>query len=580
MDQYEILELLKYGEHIHLECKKAESAIPRSLWETYSSFANTDGGVILFGVEEILKETSFDKRFKFISINNPDQRIKDFWNTLNSDKVSCNILIDANVGTCKINDATIIWIEVPPAQYKYRPVYINGNPIKGSYKRNHEGDYHCTEDEVKAMLRDASDSGNDGSLLLGYTMDDIDVHSLHSYRTEFEHRNPDHIWNGNDDQTFLKNMEGYAIDRTTGKGWLTIAGLLMFGKGLAVRERFGNIRMDYIDETNLLPDSRWSDRLTYDGMWENNLYNFMRQVMPRLVSGIPRPFKLTGMVRNDDSPIHKVIREAVVNMIIHSDYMITGVLKILKTDKGFIFSNPGGLKLPVQAIYEGGHSVARNPRIQTFFRMIGIGDNIGSGFPTILKVWGEENWRKPDLSENTELRQVDLKLWMISLMPQECTEHLNALLGLAYSHLDNTEQIILGTAYLEGEVTNSRLQSMLDLHSTEIGRILSSLVDKEMLVPNKKGRWTSYQLNENYTIHPEQLLLTDMPTTDIEFKNNTDRIIYEYICENGFITARQILDITRIKTLQGANVALGRLMDAELIDKIRKGRNFIYQKKS
>ena len=95
MDQYEILELLKYGEHIHLECKKAESAIPRSLWETYSSFANTDGGVILFGVEEILKETSFDKRFKFISINNPDQRIKDFWNTLNSDKVSCNILIDA-----------------------------------------------------------------------------------------------------------------------------------------------------------------------------------------------------------------------------------------------------------------------------------------------------------------------------------------------------------------------------------------------------------------------------------------------------------------------------------------------------
>lgn len=134
MDQYEILELLKYGEHIHLECKKAESAIPRSLWETYSSFANTDGGVILFGVEEILKETSFDKRFKFISINNPDQRIKDFWNTLNSDKVSCNILIDANVGTCKINDATIIWIEVPPAQYKYHPVYINGNPIKGSYK--------------------------------------------------------------------------------------------------------------------------------------------------------------------------------------------------------------------------------------------------------------------------------------------------------------------------------------------------------------------------------------------------------------------------------------------------------------
>ena len=159
------------------------------------------------------------------------------------------------------------------------------NQQKGSYKRNYEGDYHCTDDEVKAMLRDANDSGNDGGLLNGYTMDDIDMNALRSYRIEFEHRNPYHVWNGDDDVTFLKNMEGYAVDRTTGKSWLTAAGLLMFGKGLPVRERFGNIRMDYLDESNLLPDSRWSDRLTYDGMWENNLYNFMRQVMPKLVSG-------------------------------------------------------------------------------------------------------------------------------------------------------------------------------------------------------------------------------------------------------------------------------------------------------
>ena len=354
MTASEILEMLKYGEHIHLECKKAEPTLPNSVWETYSSFANTDGGLILFGIEEHIKEADFDRRFTFVQIKNPMQRIKDFWNTINSDKVSSNILVDADVGTCEINDTTIIWINVPQANYKQRPVYINGNPIKGTFKRNYEGDYHCTEDEVKSMMRDASDSGNDGGLLNGYTMEDIDLNALRSYRIEFEHQNPDHVWNGDDDQTFLKNLEGYTIDRITGKGWLTTAGLLMFGKGLAVRERFGNIRMDYIDESNLLPGSRWSDRLTYDGMWENNLYNFMRQVMPKLVSGLRRPFRLEGMVRIDDTPVHKAIREAVVNMIIHSDYMITGVLKIVKTDNGFIFSNPGGLRLPVRMIYEGG----------------------------------------------------------------------------------------------------------------------------------------------------------------------------------------------------------------------------------
>lgn len=45
---------------------------------------------------------------------------------------------------------TVVWIEVPQASYKQKPVFLNGNPLKGSYKRNHEGDYHCTEEEILA----------------------------------------------------------------------------------------------------------------------------------------------------------------------------------------------------------------------------------------------------------------------------------------------------------------------------------------------------------------------------------------------------------------------------------------------
>lgn len=577
MDEATILELLKYGEHIHLECKKAEVAIPASVWETYSSFANTEGGVILLGVEEHLKETEFSRRFSFSSVHNPDQRIKDFWNTINSSKVSSNILVDGDVGICLVMGAVILWVRVPQADYRQRPVYINENPMKWSFKRNHEGDYHCTEDEVKAMFRDASDSGNDGGLLAHYTMDDIDPSSLRSYRIEFEHRNPDHVWNGVDDETFLRNMGGYAVDRSTGKKWLTTAGLLMFGKGLSVQERFDNIRMDYIDTSNLLPGSRWSDRITYDGTWENNLYNFMRLVMPRLVSDLKRPFRLDGMVRVDDTPVHKAIREAVVNMIIHSDYMITGILKIEKTDKGFIFSNPGNLKLPLKRIYEGGHSVARNPKIQTMFRMIGYGDNIGSGFPTILSAWGEEDWRKPDLCQNDDLHQVELKLWMISLMPAECTEYLQSLYGWVYASLDRDAQIILGTAYLEKSVTNTRLQSVLDKSGIEVGRILSALVDGGLLLADPNGRWTSYRLNEGYQIPEEQMRITQVMQTDIILKNESDHIIYDYIRTNGFILSHQVLEITKITTPQGANIALGRLMRLGLIEKVRKGKQFIYQ---
>ena len=574
MDAKEIIELLKYGEHINLECKKAENQLPKAVWETYSSFANTDGGIILLGVEEKLKEIDFNKRFNFVSIQNPQQRIIEFWNTINSSKVSSNLLMDSDIGICNVNNADIIWIKIPRAEYKYRPVYINENPYKGTFKRNHEGDYHCTEDEVKAMIRDANDSGNDGSLLRGFTVDDIDMNSLHSYRIEFQNRNPEHVWNGLDDVLFLEKMKCYSLDRETGDKWLTTAGLLMFGKGSSIIDRFDNIRMDYIDKSNLVPGSRWSDRITYDGRWENNLYSFVRIVMPKLVFGIRQPFKLKGLIRVDDTPVRKAIREAVINMVIHSDYMVNGLLKVVKTDMGFEFSNPGNLKLSVQRIYEGGHSMARNPRLQTMFRMIGYGDNLGSGFPTILQAWGEEKWRKPDLQENEDLNQVELKLWKISLMPKECTEYLQSKFGWVYEKLERCGQIILGTAYLERYVTNSRLQAILGLTSIEVGRMLLELVHKNILIFDGNGRWRRYSINERFSIPPEQIDLT--VNEQIDFKIDTDKIIYNYIKINGFITAQQVITSTKLTSKSGAVKALNRLIDEQLIKKVRRGRQITY----
>lgn len=205
------------------------------------------------------------------------------------------------------------------------------------------------------------------------------------------------------------------------------------------------------------------------------------------------------MERIDDTSVHKAIREALTNLVIHADYMVTGVLKVEKHDDCFVFSNPGTLKIPVMDIYAGGNSKARNPNMQSMLRMIGFGDNIGSGFPTILNAWKKENWRKPFLVERTDLHLVELTLSMVSLIPDECHRVLNDIYGSEYSRLDKECQLVLATAITEDNISNYRIQQLLGKNPLEVGRILYALVDKGMLVSNNRGRWTSYSINSDYS---------------------------------------------------------------------------------
>ncbi len=221
---HELMNELQYGESIEVECKKASNSLPKSVWETYSSFANTNGGTIYLGVDE-----SKNNHFEIVGVDCPEKIIKDFWDTISSDKVSSNILLEKDVRKECIDGKSVVIIHVPRADYKHRPVYINGNPMKGTYKRNYEGDYHCTESEIKSFFRDASDEGNDGTLLSGYTMEDIDGDTLQMYRNAFEVHNPNHVWNSLDNKNFLRSLGGYAVNRGTKKEeGLTLAGLLMF----------------------------------------------------------------------------------------------------------------------------------------------------------------------------------------------------------------------------------------------------------------------------------------------------------------------------------------------------------------
>ena len=86
MNECKVRNILQTGECVTLECKRAKTEVPKSVWETNSAFANTIGGVILLGIEENRKESDKKKRFQIIGVDDAPKIINDFWNTINSDK--------------------------------------------------------------------------------------------------------------------------------------------------------------------------------------------------------------------------------------------------------------------------------------------------------------------------------------------------------------------------------------------------------------------------------------------------------------------------------------------------------------
>ena len=491
--------LLASGERINLECKKAQSNVPVDVWKTYSAFANTYGGTILLGIVEHLKEKDLQKRFQIVGVEDSRKIVTDFWNTINSNKVNENILSDSDVEVINVDGKEVVCIHVPQADWSIKPIFLNNDIYKGTFRRNHEGDYHCKERQVKAMIRDSFEDGNDGILLEHYTMDDIDLDSLHRYRNLFRVWNTDHVWNEIDDKSFLRNLGGYIVNREEGKEGLSLAGLMMFGKGLPIRERFGNFRMDYLNFCNLIGEERYSDRLTYDGRWENNLYQFFSIVLPKMTFDLPRPFRMEGMQRVDDTPQHKAVREAFTNAIIHADLMMdAGILRIEKHDDKLCFRNPGLLRLPLEQIYEGGNSKARNPRIQNMLRMVGFGENIGSGFPQIIAAWKETKWGEPELKNKIELDEVELVL-PLGKKQSGTSFRSNSDRKDDRKELTERQEVIISLIKENDRITIDDMTEKIKVSEKTIRRELSILYEKGILIREggrKDGRWVILKSKE------------------------------------------------------------------------------------
>ena len=400
-------EIFKSSEKVNVEVKAAQGGIPNSIWETYSSFANTFGGTIILGIGE----DKATKKFVPVGVSEPQKMLSDIWNTLNNrQKVSANILLEDQVYNLEYDGLNYIVLEVPRADRRDKPIFVGTDMFRGTFKRNHEGDYHCTKEDIRAMLRDQSDTSADSLVLDKVRIDALNADSVKSYRLRFKNIREEHVWNKLPTDQFLIKIGAAKISDVDGKIHPTLGGLIFFGDFINIMYELPNFFLDYREK--LSNETRWSDRVcSGDGDWSGNVFDFYYRIIDRLTADVKRPFKLDDkLARIDDTPIHKGLRECLANALIHADYYGRRGIVIDKEFRKITISNPGTFRVDINAAIAGGISDARNSVIFNMFSLINVGERSGIGLCDVYSAWKANGYKEPEFVETVDPDRITLTL--------------------------------------------------------------------------------------------------------------------------------------------------------------------------
>ena len=499
-DKYDfqwVLYLLDGGETSRVECKLAAKAIPDSFWESYSAFANTDGGIVLLGIKEE------NRRFSIEGVSDAKKIVADFWNTVNGSKVSANVVYDHNVHVIDCDGKTVIAIEIPRAERSDRPVHVGEDVFKGTYRRNGEGDYHCSREAVKAMIRDQCVETADVCLLDELAVGDLDADSVRRYRTLFDGLRPGHVWGTLPDDEFLVKIGG--AKRLNGKIHPTLAGLVCFGEFSVISDVLPYFFLDYRE--HMSNDVRWTDRIcSGDATWSGNVLDFFFKINQRITADVKTPFRIASdnVTRDDDTPVHKALREVLANALIHADYHGRQGIVVEKRYKRLSVSNPGALRISKSVAIAGGTSDARNAKIFNIFSLVKIGERSGIGLSNLFGVWEQSGYARPIITESfdPERTRVDVEIEVAEKSTEKRGEHTGKLTEKHGEYteklternvvLTETEEKIVSILESNGYSTQKVISTKLGITRTYVTKIMGELQTKGVIRrigPDKGGHW-------------------------------------------------------------------------------------------
>lgn len=476
-------ELLEIKESKYVELKKAQNQIPDSFWETYSAFANTDGGIVIFGIDEKTKQV--------VGVAQAEKMRDDLFNMANNpQKVSANLISDADVQIIDVDSGVqIMMIKILEAPYQLKPVYLKGNP-QLAFERLGDGDRRLTPEKYKELVVN-SQPETDNTLLVNYDLSDLCTDDLDIYRKALYQQTQNGRYKNIEYRDMLIEIGALRKDRQgDGQYRLSVGGLLFFGNYAAITDRFPGFQLDYFEKESSL-DVDWQDRVSSgdSAFPQLNIYSFYRMSMDKLNATIKDEFVLDEDTKSRlpfRTDLYTAVREALVNSLMHAYYDSNSPITITSYRDYYEFTNPGKMRITEEEFVHGGHSDIRNHTVSTIMRRIGISEKAGSGGPRIFDVASKYNLKLPEVLRGQY--KTTMRIWKVDLEK-------------TFEGYPEDQRKILYYLIRNQSIARSEAIKELAMDSYTFRITIQALLENNMLDITGKGRSTRYVLKRS---SPEQ----------------------------------------------------------------------------
>ncbi len=479
------LNLLDETERI--EAKRA-SEVGKSLLETVCAFANEPGlggGWLLLGV--VREEMALFPSYQVEGVPQPDKLCADLATQC---REVFNLPVRADLSTEQVNGQAAVVVFVPEAQPQDKPIFFKSQGLpRGAMRRIGSTDQHCTDDDLAVFYQGRQRDSFDAALVPDATLDDLAPEALADYRQARAETNRDAEELRWSDEELLRSLGCIAKDGS-GVWHPTVAGLVLFGQAQALRRCFPMTRVDYIR----VPGREWvpDPERRFDTVeLRDPLFRLIRRAQAAVLDDLPKGFNLPeGELQRQDKPVipQRVIREALVNALMHRSYRSHGPVQIIRYANRLEIRNPGfSLKSP-EHLGEPG-SEPRNPRIAAVLHETRFAETKGSGIRVMREAMEQAGLTPPLFESDRAGDQFVARYFFHHFLG---AEDIAWLARFRDAQLSSDEAKALIVVREAGAIDNATFRALNKVDTLAASAALRRLRDAGLLAQKGRGSATYY----------------------------------------------------------------------------------------